>query len=571
MRKKSWLIGATALAAVAAFGAFGIHSVKATETESESAKEQIIFEQVGRDTYSNCAYGKTGMMLSAEDGKYYAKINSDGTMTELDNSDGKYKTIAISSSCNIENGILSVDEDKKGAVLDYDGNFAYGTDKYYKDITTLKVAGQSLCAYVEDEKVHINNINGDKLFAVSLANKSSDYISINSYVKYIGITYKIDNSWKTLYYDLDGNEVSSSQAQEYASVNYDSIYNTSGYLFGSANNQVYREFENGYRSFWNGVLKGQKVYLGYNPYDDSTYGYAILDEEGNELLKYVYNTYTAFGDKIVVGNRKDPEDKRSGYNFHIVKAVLATELKKDDANNSVAEIVAEDAALGSDVTYDDLDADAKSVYDKKFNFNVKAANGVIADGASLSVTKVVAGSDYEAAKEATKEAASHIAVFNIDLLKDGAKIQPNGNIEFTVDVPDNFNSDLLAVYRLSSDGTSYVKLTSSVKDGKVTFVTDHFSTYIIAEEKQAVVPDDNNNNAGNEDNNANNNNNASNNEDSNTNNSSTAANNEQASGSEVSSTVPTTGDTANYIIYIVAVLCAAAAGVCAMTFKKRAK
>lgn len=583
MQKKSWLIGATALATVAVFGAFGIHSVKATETESKSAKEQIIFEQVGQDTYSKCAYGKTGMMLSAEDGKYYAKIDSDGTMTELDNSDGKYKTIAISSSCNIENGILSVDEDWKGAVLDYDGNFAYGTDKYYKDITTLKVAGQSLCAYVENEKVHINNINGDKLFEVSLPDNHSDYIRINSYVKYIGITYGIDNSWKTLYYDLEGNEVSSSQAQEYASVNYDSIYNTSGYLFGSANNQVYREFENGYRSFWNGVLKGQKVYLGYNPYDDSTYGYAILDEEGNELLKYVYNTYTAFGDKIVVGNRKDPEDKRSGYNFHIVKAVLATELKKDDANNSVAEIVADSATLGNNVTYDDLDADAKGVYNQKFNFNIKAANGVLDDGAYLSIAKTVSGANYEAAKKVTKEAASHIAVFNIDLLKDGAKIQPNGNIEFTVDVPNNFNKDLIAVYRLSSDGTSYVKLTSSVKDGKVTFVTDHFSTYIIAEEKTVINAGDNNNNSGNNNDNTGNkdNNNASNNENSNIGNGNGTNNNEQASGAEASNveasnaeasnTSTATGDTTNYIIYIAVLLCAVAVGVVAMTSKKRAK
>lgn len=567
MRKKSWLIGATALAAVAAFGAFGIHSVKATETESESAKEQIIFEQVGRDTYSSCAYGENGMMLGAEDNKYYTKVDNDGTMTELDNSDGKYKTIAVSSSCDYVNSILSIDEDKNGAVLNYDGSFAYGTDNYYEYVTGLRVDGQSVCAYEEDGKVVVNNVNGDKLFEVSIPDNNYGGLTIRSCVKYISIAYKVDNDYKYqyLYYDLNGNEVTYSDVHEYMSVNYDAVYNTSGRVFTKVSG---REFDNGYRASFEGVLKGQKVYYAYRSSDRSR---AIIDEEGNELLLDVNSSYAAFGDKIATRTYKDPDNTKAGSEYHIVKAVLATELKKDDANNSVAEIVAEDAALGSDVTYDDLDADAKSVYDKKFNFNVKAANGVIADGASLSVTKVVAGSDYEAAKEATKEAASHIAVFNIDLLRDGAKIQPNGNIEFTVDVPDNFNSDLLAVYRLSSDGTSYVKLTSSVKDGKVTFVTDHFSTYIIAEEKQAVVPDDNNNNAGNEDNNANNNNNASNNEDSNTNNSSTAANNEQASGSEVSSTVPTTGDTANYIIYIVAVLCAAAAGVCAMTFKKRAK
>lgn len=573
MRKKNWLIGATALAAVAVFGAFGVNSVKATESESKSAKEQIIFEQVGQDTYSRYGYGSNGMMLSAEDGKYYAKIDNDGTMTELDNSDGKYKTVDLSSSCSYDSGVLSVDEDKKGAVLDYDGSFAYGTDKYYEYITGLRVAGQSVCAYAEDGKIGVNNVNGTKLFEVALPDVDYSYLRVGSYVKYVGISYRSNDDYKTVYYDLEGNEVSGSQVQEYVSVNYDSIYgNTSGRVFTEYTRTT---FDTGYTTVCVGVLKGQKVYFAHRTPDSSrAILNAILDEEGNELLMNANNVFTAFGDKIMTRTYKDPDNTKAGYDYHIVKAVLATELKKDDANNSVAEIVADSATLGNNVTYDDLDTDAKGVYDQKFNFNIKAANGVLDDGAYLSIAKTVSGSDYEAAKEVTKDAASHIAVFNIDLLKDGAKIQPNGNIEFTVDVPNNFNNDLIAVYRLSSDGTSYVKLTSSVKDGKVTFVTDHFSTYIIAEEKQVINSDDNNNNAGNEDNNANNN--TSNNEDSNTDNgntdnSNTAADNEQVSNAEVSNTTPTTGDTTNYIIYIAVLLCAAAVGAVAMTSKKRVK
>lgn len=569
MRKKNWLIGATALAAVAVFGAFGINSVKATESESGSAKEQIIFEQVGQDKYFVYGSGVEGMLLRTEDGKYYAKIDSDGTMTELDNSDGKYNTLALSSSCSFNNSVLSKDKDEKCAVLNYDGSFAYGTDKYYEYITGLRVAGQSVCAYAEDGKIGVNNVNGTKLFEVALPDVDYSYLRVGSYVKYVGISYRTEDGFKTLYYDLEGNEVSSSQAQEYASVNYDSLYGViSGRVFTEYTKKA---FDNGYSASSVGVLKGQKVYYAYRSSDKSS---TILDEEGNELLLNVNGNYTAFGDKIMTRTYKDPDNTKAGYDYHIVKAVLATELKKDDANNSVAEIVADSATLGNNVTYDDLDTDAKGVYDQKFNFNIKAANGVLDDGAYLSIAKTVSGSDYEAAKEVTKDFASHIAVFNIDLLKDGAKIQPNGNIEFTVDVPNNFNNDLIAVYRLSSDGTSYVKLTSSVKDGKVTFVTDHFSTYIIAEEKQVINSDDNNNNAGNEDNNANNN--TSNNEDSNTDNGNTdnsniAADNEQASNAEVSNTTPTTGDTTNYIIYIAVLLCAAAVVVVAMTSKKRVK
>ena len=567
MRKKSWLIGATALATVAVCGAFGIHSVKATETESKSAKEQIIFEQIGQEAYSNYGSGVEGMLLRTNDSKYYARIDNDGTMTELDNSDGKYNTLALSSSCSFKNSVYAVDKDKKGAVLNYDGGFAYGTDKYYEYITGLRVDGQSVCAYVDNGKIGVNNVNGTKLFEVSLPDIDYGYLRVGGYVKYVGISYKDDNNFKTVYYDLEGNEVSSSQVSEYSSVNYDSLYkSTSGRVFTE---YVKVPFDNGYFSSSVGVLKGQKVYYAYRSSDKSR---AILDEEGNELLTNVHSSSAAFGDKIMTRTYKDSDNTKQGYNYHIVKAVLATELKKDDANNSVAEIVADSATLGNNVTYDDLDADAKGVYNQKFNFNIKAANGVLDDGAYLSIAKTVSGSDYEAAKKVTKDAASHIAVFNIDLLKDGAKIQPNGNIEFTVDVPNNFNKDLIAVYRLSSNGTSYVKLTSSVKDGKVTFVTDHFSTYIIAEEKTVINAGDNNNNAGNNNDNTGNkdNNNASNNENSNIGNGNSANNNEQASGAEASNTSTATGDTTNYIIYIAVLLCAAV-GVVAMTSKKRAK
>ena len=567
MRKKSWLIGATAMAAVAVFGALGMHSVKATGAESESAKEQIIFEQVGLDSYDVFSSGNGNVMLKTQDDKYYAKIDNDGTLTELDNSDGKFKKIAMSSGSAYDKCILSYDENDMQAVLNYDGSFAYGTDKYYEKTFAIRPAGQSVCAFVEDGKIKFNNKNGEKLFEIDTL--GSEYtIRVSALSKYVAISYSKPSEHITKYYDLTGQEVPSEQVYNGGSVNIDSFYNNVQRTFDEPSDVT---FDNGYKATYVGALKGQKVYYARKEVETRKYTYAILDDEGNELLTDVFNSRAAFGDKIVTRTYKDQDNTKAGSEYHIVKAVLATELKKDDSKNSVAEITAEDANLSSDVTYDELDADAKTVYDQKFNFNVKAADGVLADGAYISIAKAVTGSDYEAAKEVTKDVASHIAVFNIDLLKDGAKIQPNGNIEFTVNVPTGFNSDLVAVYRLSSDGKSYTKLSSSVKDGKVVFTTDHFSTYMIVEEKQAVKPDDNT--AAGDNNNSNTaNNNTANNDNSDVTDDNTG-NGEQASASDANAaaSTPGTGDVSDYIYYVIALVCAAAVGVVAMTAKNKKK
>lgn len=643
MRKKNWLIGATALAAVAVFGAFGINSVKATESESESAKEQIIFEQVGRESYDGVTSYNERMLFRTSGNKYYAKIAIDGTTTEIDNTSGIFDNISRISSCYTDNYMYVLDADDeraKGTILNYDGSYAFGLDGYYDMVTFLTVDGEDMAAYIENQKLIVKKSDGttfreiqlrdgyyghtvveifaDKVIRVRMRKQENneiirhDYYNIedgsditdkmiynNKYPGYFEqnsngymlVLYYVDKEEIVRYFDNDFNLITDVDESLKASFKFNSrgsnsvaydttpSYKTEGNIFSYLRNRI--NMQDGYVASYYGLLKGQKVYYATKN-ENNVVSNAICDEDGNVILNNANNYRSCIADKIIT-SIKNAEGQKE---FHIMKALLPSEtgivnIKSDNNNNLVADVEAKNLdpieikdSTGKSLIYDELDEDAKNVYSQKFNFSIKAANGVIDDNSTLSLTKVLAGSDYEAAKEVTKDSASHIAVFNIDLLKDGAKIQPNGNIEFTVDVPNNFNNDLIAVYRLSSDGTSYVKLTSSVKDGKVTFVTDHFSTYIIAEEKQVINSDDNNNNAGNEDNNANNN--TSNNEDSNTDNgntdnSNTAADNEQASNAEVSNTTPTTGDTTNYIIYIAVLLCAAAVGVVAMTSKKRVK
>lgn len=137
-----------------------------------------------------------------------------------------------------------------------------------------------------------------------------------------------------------------------------------------------------------------------------------------------------------------------------------------------------------------LDAQAKAVLDQAFSFDVKAGNGVIPSGASMKISKVVTGTEYSNAKAATNAVSDKIAVFEIDLLNSNdVKVQPNGKVSITTDIPTGFDPARVVVYRLSADGKSYTKLTSTVSGGKISFETDHFSTYIVAQESVTKVTD----------------------------------------------------------------------------------
>lgn len=137
-----------------------------------------------------------------------------------------------------------------------------------------------------------------------------------------------------------------------------------------------------------------------------------------------------------------------------------------------------------------LDAQAKAVLDQAFSFDVKAGNGVIPSGASMKISKVVTGTEYSNAKAVTNAVSDKIAVFEIDLLNSNdVKVQPNGKVSITTDIPTGFDPSRVVVYRLSADGKSYTKLTSTVSGGKISFETDHFSTYIVAQESVTKVTD----------------------------------------------------------------------------------
>lgn len=537
MQKKKWFIGTIAAAAVVVCGAIGIGSVKSVDAdaaEGKSAQEEFIYEQLGRDDYTGIKSGSARVVLATSDEKYYAVIDKNGDVYSIDNSDEKYGKIAISSSAYLDSTIMS-EKDGKLGILDMEGNVLLDGN-YHSKIQTVYKNDLKYIAAIDDNKAVIYNENDNsELMKIDLEKNIystgivQGYLCINysvlydmsgnnvtdklkkdnmeiSHISYLGDKYLAvyyiasDNVRHTFYYDTDLKAVSDDDVQkykDYLSTNSVSASNvtsakTFNYIGKSAGE--FEKTEDGYMLSYVGVLKGYKAYLGYKTVKDenknSVY-YAIFDENKNMLIQNVAGYSYCIGDKVVL-SEKNSEGTSV---YKVIKVSLKSEsgiadIVKNEDGSLEAEVSAKDIdkddikdSDGNTVKYDDLDEDAKAVIEQKFDFKIKADKDVIPEDSHMSISKVVAGKEYDAAKQVTQAVVNRIAIFNIDLLsKDNVKIQPNGKLEITADIPNGYNTAYIAVYRLSEDGKSYTKLNSKVVDGKIIFETDHFSTYMIVEE-----------------------------------------------------------------------------------------
>ena len=74
-------------------------------------------------------------------------------------------------------------------------------------------------------------------------------------------------------------------------------------------------------------------------------------------------------------------------------------------------------------------------------------------------------------------------VFDITLQKDGAEVQPNGNV--SVYIPSESSDS--KVYRMETDGT-LTDMNAVYKDGYLIFITEHFSIYVVTEKSGESTP-----------------------------------------------------------------------------------
>ena len=114
---------------------------------------------------------------------------------------------------------------------------------------------------------------------------------------------------------------------------------------------------------------------------------------------------------------------------------------------------------------------------------LEADTTVIPSNTVLEVATVTEGKVYNTVKTALTN-ISKFKVFDINLLSNGANIQPNGKVKISIPVPTEYNKSNLVVYRVADNGDK-TEYAVTVNGDVATFETDHFSTYVLAEKEVA--------------------------------------------------------------------------------------
>lgn len=137
-----------------------------------------------------------------------------------------------------------------------------------------------------------------------------------------------------------------------------------------------------------------------------------------------------------------------------------------------------------------------SVTDGDTGISLDAESGILPADTTLQIEKT-AGDKYAVVSKALNDKAEKFEAFDIYLLSKGNEVQPDGKVKITMPVPSGYYTERLAVYNISDDGNlTEMKFTLSADDKTVSFETDHFSIYAIAELISENTPDEGDGEAG---------------------------------------------------------------------------
>lgn len=93
-------------------------------------------------------------------------------------------------------------------------------------------------------------------------------------------------------------------------------------------------------------------------------------------------------------------------------------------------------------------------------------------------------------KDTIRNISQKTTVYDINLLKDNVKIQPNGKVKISLPIPEGYDKTKLEIYRVDENGEK-TKYDVKVEGNYATFETDHFSIYVLADVTKNDTPNNN--------------------------------------------------------------------------------
>ncbi len=121
--------------------------------------------------------------------------------------------------------------------------------------------------------------------------------------------------------------------------------------------------------------------------------------------------------------------------------------------------------------------------DTTTGIKLETTTAVVPSNTILSSVTVTEQKILDTVNKAIKDTTSKYKVYDINLLKDGAKIQPNGKVKISIPIPSDYDKSKLEVYRIDDNG-GIIKYNVTVNGEYASFETDHFSIYVLADTTQ---------------------------------------------------------------------------------------
>ena len=133
-----------------------------------------------------------------------------------------------------------------------------------------------------------------------------------------------------------------------------------------------------------------------------------------------------------------------------------------------------------------------SLTNTQFQATVVAHDKDFPAGTVFSIEEILSTAQPEAIQSIIASLpvdTDHAHVYDMNLLYNDIVLSVDGNITVTLALPDDVSAERAVVYYLTE--TSYKKVSSEVSNGKISFMTNHFSYYMIAESSDAVTEETN--------------------------------------------------------------------------------
>ncbi|MBR2289871.1 MAG: hypothetical protein IJ867_04560 [Clostridia bacterium] len=149
------------------------------------------------------------------------------------------------------------------------------------------------------------------------------------------------------------------------------------------------------------------------------------------------------------------------------------------------------AGIHNDLTYDVeftvLDKEKVkniSLQDKATKIKLETELENLPENTELKAGELKSGKVFELVEKALDNANKFI-LYDINLLSENVKVQPNGKVKLSLPIPEGYDSARVKVVRITDEG-KVIDYETTVKDGFAVIETDHFSNYAVVEQKEEV-------------------------------------------------------------------------------------